>query len=72
MSGITLQHAQTQLALWLKADEVVSRGQSYSHQGRTLTRADAKAITDKIDYWNGKVMALKGTTRRGISRVTLL
>ncbi len=72
MSAITLQQAKQQLAHWIKADETVSRGQAYSHQGRQLTRADAAVITEKIDYWNGKVMALNGTQRRGIRRVSLL
>lgn len=61
MSGITLAMAESQLALWLAADEAVASGQSYSIKGRSLSRTDAAEITGKIDYWNGWVMRL---TRR--------
>jgi len=49
---ITKTQATTQLGLWLDADAAVATGQSYSINGRTLTRANAKEITDKIQYWS--------------------
>lgn len=71
MAGITLAVAQKQLESWIKADEKVSNGQSYSHEGRQLTRADAAVITEKIDYWSEKVNQLSGRGRRGIRRVNI-
>lgn len=58
MAGITLESAQAQLDLWLAADAAVASGQSYSIGGRSLTRANAAEITNKIDYWNGWVQKL--------------
>jgi len=58
MAGITLANAEAQLALWLNADAAVATGQSYEIAGRKLTRADAGEITNKLDYWNAKVVTL--------------
>ena len=58
MAGITLAQAEAQLTLWLAADEAVASGQSYSIKDRSLTRADAKDISAKIDYWQGWVNRL--------------
>jgi hypothetical protein len=58
MSGITLAMAESQLALWLAADQAVAAGQSYSIKDRSLSRADAGEITNKIDYWNNWVQHL--------------
>ena len=55
---ITEAQATAQLALWLEADAAVSRSQSYEIAGRKLTRADAKEISEKIDYWSQKEAAL--------------
>lgn len=53
MAGITLTQAEAQLALWLAASQAVALNQSYSIEGRSLTRADAGKIQSMIDYWNG-------------------
>lgn len=58
MAGITLDQAQTALANWLAADAAVSKNQSYSLGGRTLSRADAREIRENISYWNRVVMRL--------------
>jgi len=50
--AITLETAQAQLDAWIAADAAVSKGQAYEIAGRKMTRADAAAITEKIDYWN--------------------
>lgn len=71
MAGITLQYAQKQLESWLEADDIVSRSQAYSHNGRQLTRVDAAEITNKIEYWNKKVQQLSGNRRRGVRQVTI-
>jgi len=72
MSGITLSQAQQQLGLWLEADSMVAKNQSYSHGQRQLTRADAGEISAKIKYWDAKVKDLSGVSsrRRGVSQVT--
>ena len=51
MPAITLATAQEHLALWIAADEAVSKGQSYTIKDRTLTRVNASAIRKNIDYW---------------------
>ena len=43
----------------------VASGQSYSIAGRSLTRANAAEITNKIEYWNMKVNNL---TRSNLGR----
>lgn len=53
-----LSTAQAHLAAWLAADLAVSRGQSYSVAGQSLTRADADTIQERITYWNRTVDAL--------------
>ena len=69
--AITLQQAQKALGNWIDADEKVSRGQSYTHDSRQLTRADAAEITNKINYWSEKVNQLSGKGRRGARRVNI-
>jgi hypothetical protein len=64
MAGITLAQAETQLAKWLAADTAVASGQSYSYDGRTLTRADSKQIRENIEYWDKKVRTLSASTSR--------
>lgn len=49
---ITEQQASDQLQLWISADAAVASGQSYTINGRTLSRANADEITDKIQYWS--------------------
>lgn len=69
MAGITLASAQAQLDLWLAADAAVAAGQSYSIKDRSLTRADAGEITQKIEYWNNWVQKLSRAARgRGRTR----
>lgn len=69
MAGITLAQAQAQLQLWLDADTAVSGGQSYSIAGRSLSRADAATITEKIKYWNDTVVRLsRAQSGRGRTR----
>ncbi|KQS90308.1 DUF6148 family protein [Rhizobium sp. Leaf386] len=66
MPGLTLEQAQAQLDLWVAADAAVSKKQSYSIAGRSLSLADAGTITEKIDYWSRKVSSLSASsTGRG-------
>lgn len=68
----SLTQAQAQLDAWLAADAAVAARQSYTVNGRSVTRADAAEVTNKIEYWSAKVDQLSGTRRRGVARVTPL
>jgi hypothetical protein len=63
--AITAQQAQTQLDIWIAADTKVAKGQSYSIGSRSLTRADAAEITQKIEYWSAKLGQADGSSSRG-------
>ena len=63
MAGITLAQAEAALALWVAADQAVASGQSYSIKDRSLTRANAAEITEKIEYWNNWVKKLSRSAR---------
>ena len=74
MAGITLEVAQEMLDLLDEAELKLSTGQSYTIAGRSLTRADAEKITDKIKYWDQQVNRLSsgsggGMNVRGITPV---
>jgi len=58
MAGITLAQAEAQLALWIAASAAVAANQSYSINGRAMTRAEARSIPQMIDYWERKVQQL--------------
>lgn len=66
MAGLTQSQAQARLDDWLAADAAVSRGQSYSIEGRSMTRADAKTIRENIVFWDGQVRRLSGNGRGGV------
>ena len=65
MAGITLAQAEAQLAAWLEASIAVSKGQSYSVAGRSVTRADLSAISAQIDKWERRVQQLQGGSSGG-------
>ena len=58
MAGITLAHAEAQLALWLEASTKVAAKQSYSIAGRSLTLANLSDINAQIRFWDGEVKKL--------------
>jgi hypothetical protein len=74
MAGITLEQAETKLALWLEADDLVATGQGYSIEGRSLTRADAEEIRENIEFWDGKVKELTENAGGGLitSQISIL
>lgn len=63
MAGITLAQAEAKLTLWMDAEDRVASGQSYTINGRSLTRANLKEIRETITYWNSMVQRL---TRGGV------
>ncbi len=52
---MTLDDAQAQYDVWLKADTAISKGQSYSVDGLSLSRVDASMITQKLNFWQKKI-----------------
>lgn len=66
VAGITLAQAQAKLDQWMAADDALSRSQSYSIDGRTLTRADAGEVQSRIVFWDNQVKRLS----RGGIRMT--
>ena len=71
MAGITLEQAEAKLSTWMDADDKVASGQSYSIAGRSLTRADAAEISNKIEFWDRQVKRLSrgGIRVRGATPV---
>jgi hypothetical protein len=67
--GITLATAGAKLAEYLAAETAVLGSQSYEIGERKLTRADLAEIRQGIDYWQGWVTRLGGTTQRSVGRV---
>ncbi len=72
MAGMTETQAQELLDLWIAADKAVATGQSYTIGGRSLTRANAEEITNKIKFYSGLVAELgrggSATVRRVVPR----
>jgi len=66
MAGITLAQAEAQLALWLDADAKLSKGQSYSVGGRSVSRAETN---ERIQYWDRKAKELASAGPVGGRRV---
>lgn len=62
MSAIDLETAKTMLDLWIAAEKAVASSQEYRIGQKSLTRADAKVITDKINYWRREVSRLESGT----------
>jgi hypothetical protein len=60
MAGIALAQAEAKLAAWMEAEDKVALGQSYTIMGRSLTRADARLIAERINFWNHMVIRLGG------------
>ena len=70
MAGITLKVAEKHLEEWLKAELVVTTGQSYTIGSRVMTRANLTEIRNAITYWDNKVKRLENIQKnRGRNRV---
>jgi len=59
MAWVTLAEARQHLAAWLEADAAVATGQAYTIGSRSLTRADAASIAERIAYWRRIVEQLE-------------
>ena len=70
MAGITLEIANKNLEIWIKAEEEVACNQSYKIGSRELTRANLKEIGERITYWNNKVISLsKANGKNRVRRI---
>lgn len=69
MAGITLAEAEAQLTAWMDASTAVASNQSYSINGRSLSRADAAQIRENIKFWDQQVKRLSrgGIRVRGVT-----
>jgi hypothetical protein len=65
MAGITLAQAQEQLDAFMAANLAVSKGQSYTIDGLSLTRADSAYILKQIEFWDARVKALSKDSSSG-------
>ena len=66
MSTWTLSEAQAHLDAWLRADEALATGQSYSIGSRSLTRADAGRVAERIAFWRSEVERLTAGRSAGV------
>jgi hypothetical protein len=66
MAGITLAQAQAQLETWLAASTAVAAGKTFRTENETLTREDSAQILKMVEFWNGMVKSLSGSTRRPV------
>ena len=58
MAGITLAQAEAKLAGWLEAEDKLMAGQSYSLNGRALTRANLNEVREAVEAWDRRVKRL--------------
>ncbi len=65
MPGITLAQAEARLTDYLNAEERALAGQSYTINGRSLSRANLNEIRAGIDAWDTRIKRLS----RGGARV---
>jgi hypothetical protein len=70
MAGITLAQAEAQLTAWLAASTAVAGGQAYSINNRSLTRADARAIQQQVEFWDRKCQDLGGSRKISLRGAT--
>ncbi len=52
MAGLTLEQCEAKLALWVEAADAIAQNQSYSIDGRSLTRASLAEVREMIVFYN--------------------
>lgn len=69
---MTLAEAEAALAAWDAALRAAARGQSYSIEGRSLTRADVPEIRRTIDWLEARIARLQRAAngRGGVRHVS--
>lgn len=58
MVGITAAQAQARLDAWLTAESALETAQSFTHKGRSLTRANLGEIREQIEFWEKRALRL--------------
>ena len=69
--AITLEQAQAHLDAWLAADLALSTSEIYRMGNQTLTRANWKAVKDRVQYWANMVDKLS-SGRKGARVIRVL
>lgn len=64
MATWTLAEARQHLQAWLAADLALATSQEYRIGTRSLTRADAGEVKERISFWKREVSRLEGSSRR--------
>lgn len=49
--AFTLTVIQQRLAMWLEAEEMIAKGQSYTMDNRKLERANLAEVREQIRFW---------------------
>ena len=62
----TLEIAKEHLDSWLQADLACSQGKSYKIGSRSLSRADAQEVKERIQFWSNEVERLEAGRKKGI------
>lgn len=67
----TTEVCKKHLNQWLEAELAVTNGQSYSIDGRSLTRASLSEIRNQINYWKNELAKANNIQKgRGKNRIT--
>ena len=74
MAGLTQEQAQTQLGNAIAALNSAYTNQSYSIEGRSLSRQSISDLQDAVDYWDKKVKELEENADGGLitSQITII
>jgi hypothetical protein len=67
--SLTLSQAQETLQSYIDAERQILKGQSYTHNGRSVTMANLAEIQAGRKYWEKRVAEMSG--RRKARRVML-
>ncbi len=71
--AFTVAQCNERLAIWLKAEEAIASGQSYSIDNRRLDRANLAQVREQIKFWQNELakagLAANGRSRRRTIRI---
>ena len=60
----TVEECRKHLQSWLDADYALATGKSYQIGTQNLTRADAPAVRERIEYWRKELAIAENGGRR--------
>ncbi len=64
MASCTVDEAKRHLEAWKAADLALATGKEYQIGTRSITRANATEVKERIQFWTREVAKLQGTYRR--------